>query len=122
MNDNENDKQNKKSEKSERGEAFFASLVIMIIEGIAVNFFVVPLAALSIFDALDGTAGDGMMLLISAAGKLSLFTPPIVILINLGVMLSDGGNEENMKKLNRFFYIAYPIFCLGGVGIYYLFR
>lgn len=105
---------------SYHGEAFWASLVIMIIEGIFVHFFCFPMyisVAVSEFEGGEITAFDKMA---EALGLFAFLFPIALVFINGCVMLSEDNNEHEkaMKIVNLIAYILYPVICLSGCALY----
>lgn len=108
---------------SYHGEAFWASLVIMIIEGVFVHFFCLPMdfaVAIRMIASSEGgeiTAFDKMA---SAVGYFAFLFPIVLFLINGCVMLSEDNNEHEkaMKIVNLTAYILYPVICLIGCALY----
>ena len=112
---------------SKRGEAFWASLVTMIVEGIVVNLFSLPIGAVVAFVIFTTSEGDELTLLDYAGYAdfiAALIIPPLVIISNLLVMLFEKSNEHEgvMKAFNAVVYCLYPIICLGIVAAYWMFR
>ncbi len=112
---------------SKRGEAFWESLVTMIIEGIVVNLFSLPIGAVVAFVIFTTSEGGEITVLDSiayAVTKAALFVPVLVIITNLFVVLCEKSNEHEraMKTFNAVIYVLYPVISLGVVAAYWMFR
>ena len=106
---------NNKRKRSELKEVFWASLVIMIIEAVAV--FAITAFALGLpllLEALDGTLNP----FYNALPTVEIITPFAVILINF-LLMELRISKKTMEIFNIIVCIAYPALCIGSVLFYW---